>query len=96
MGSYLPTYYWFFSSKKQIEASKEIETNFINICNNFLQKIKINKDNIKIKFLERHYKLYEDSNLKIQVFGKIESGKNDIGYPGFLSILFEEGKVKDI
>ena len=49
MGSYLPTYYWFFSSKKQIEASKEIETNFINTCNNFLKKIKINKDNIKIK-----------------------------------------------
>lgn len=96
MGSYLPTYYWFFSSKKQIEASKEIETNFINTCNNFLKKIKINKDNIKIELLEKHYKLYEDSNLKIQVIGKIEYGKNDIGYPDFLSILFEDGKVKDI
>ena len=96
MGSYLPTYYWFFSSKKQIEASKEIETNFINTCNNFLKKIKINKDNIKIEFLKNYYKLYEDSNLKIQVSGKIEFGKNDIGYPDFLSILFEEGKVKDI
>ena len=96
MGSYLPTYYWFFSSKKQIEASKEIETNFINTCNNFLKKIKINKDNIKIELLESYYKLYEDSNLKIQVIGKIEFGKNDIGYHDFLSILFEEGKVKDI
>ena len=46
--------------------------------------------------MENHYKLYEDSNLKIQVIGKIESGKNDIGYPDFLSILFEDGKVKDI
>ena len=65
MGSYLPTYY----SKKQIEASKEIETNFINTCNNFLKKIKINKDNIKIELLEKHYKLYEDSNLKIYKIG---------------------------
>ena len=54
MGSYLSKYYCFFSSKKQIEVPEANEINFINICNNFLQKIKINKDNIKIEFLERH------------------------------------------
>ena len=45
--------------------------------------------------MERHYKLYEDSNLKTQVIGKIEAGLNDIDYPDVVSILFENEKVKD-
>ena len=56
MGFLMSKNYWFFSSQKQIEVSKANEINFINICNNFLEKIKINKDNVKLEFLNRQYK----------------------------------------
>ena len=95
MGFLMSKNYWFFSSQKQIEVSKANEINFINICNNFLEKIKINKDNVKLELLNTQSKLYEDSNLKIQVIGKIEAELNDIDFPDFGSILFENEKVKD-
>ena len=81
------------SNDDQIEVSNANETNFINDCNNFLKKIKINKKNLKIEFLNREYILYEDSNLTIQVLGKIEAGLNDIDYLDYVSILFENSKA---
>ena len=88
---------WLYPRKiiEYFTKSNTKETNFINSCNNFLKKIKLNQKGIKIEYLNEKYVLYGNSNLKVQVIGKIEAGLNDIDYPDFVSIFFEDSKAVD-
>ena len=60
------------SNNKEEEEKAKMEKTFIEMCNDFINKIKINTVNKKIEILNKPYILYEDHDIKIQVVGRLE------------------------
>lgn len=83
------------SSDNQEEQTKNFKNTFLKMCNDFIHKIKINKDSVKIEFLDKKYTLYENSNVKIQVLGQIENYIKNLKLPGFVNINFENSNPVD-
>ena len=66
------------SDNKEEEEKAKMEKTFIELCNDFINQIKINTGNRKIEILNKPYILYEDDDVKIQVVGRLEERINNI------------------
>ena len=66
------------SNNKEEEEKAKMEKTFIEMCNDFINKIEINTVNQKIEILNKPYILYEDRDIKIQVVGRLEERINNI------------------
>ena len=66
------------SYNKEEEEKAKMEKTFIEMCNDFINKIEINTVNQKIEILNKPYILYEDRDIKIQVVGRLEERINNI------------------
>ena len=68
------------SYNKEEEEKAKMEKTFIEMCNDFINKIEINTVNQKIEILNKPYILYEDRDIKIQVVGRLEERINNINH----------------
>ena len=68
------------SNNKEEEEKAKMEKTFIEMCNDFINKIEINTVNQKIEILNKPYILYEDRDIKIQVVGRLEERINNINH----------------
>ncbi len=83
------------SSGNQGEQIQNSENTFLKMCNNFIDKIKINKNSIRITYLNKEYTLYNKSNVEIKVLAKLENYFNTLKLPGFVSIFFMNSNPVD-